>query len=246
MFRLIYNIWLTIRLFKNWPQILLVRNLAQLRLRSGQQFAVNQTLGRAELSMLLDIWGRQVYDRVFAIGKHDVVVDVGANKGYFTVYASIQASKGRVFAFEPVPFLLEALAENIKLNQLSNVEIISKALWETAGRYRMYLTENIGGHSLYQKPWSKGELEIETMTLEQFMLDHGLEKINFLKLDCEGAEYNILLNIKPEILKRIEKIALEYHNFGVRSHHQLVDCLRQAGFDVKVAGAYIYAQNKDF
>ena len=63
----------------------------------------------------------------------------------------------------------------------------------------------------------------------------GLQRIDFLKIDCEGGEYDIFRNIPTEQWKRIQRIAMEFHELGPGQEHQeLVTCLRQQGFHVEV------------
>ena len=67
------------------------------------------------------------------------------------------------------------------------------------------------GHSLYPLGKDGGQIAVQVITLAEVMSQHGIDRINFLKLDCEGAEFNILLNASDAILARIDKISMEVH-----------------------------------
>lgn len=220
------------------------QKLNQIELRNKTRFKVNQKLETAELSMLADIWLRHVYERDFLkIEPTDVVLDIGANKGYFTIYAARQAQ--HVYSIEPVPRLVEFIKYNTSLNNLLNVSVFEQALWDRTGRENFYISSNSGGHGMRPKPSTIGEITVETTTLEQFCRDNKIERIDFLKLDCEGSEYNIILTLSEAMLGRIGKIAMECHDFLSFHHSQIRDFLQAKGFEVLAKKGYLYAYRKD-
>jgi len=87
------------------------------------------------------------------------------------------------------------------------------------------------------------------ITLEQLLMDYTPQGIDLLKLDCEGAEYPILLATKPETLKAIRRIVMEYHDLDARQNHRVLKAyLENAGFQVRLRGnpvhqelGYLYA-----
>jgi hypothetical protein len=73
------------------------------------------------------------------------------------------------------------------------------------------------------------------MSLERIMDDHGIQVVNYLKLDCEGSEFEILRNISGACWSRIERAAIEYHEFGPdRRVAEFVTILERNGFEVEV------------
>ena len=78
---------------------------------------------------------------------------------------------------------------------------------------------------------SKRKVEIETVNLAEFCAEHQIDRIDFLKLDCEGAEFEILA-ASADVLKRVRKIALECHPFGLHTAQQMADLLKGHGFTV--------------
>jgi FkbM family methyltransferase len=231
-------------LCRNWPQIFLSKlfgyKITGSKLRNGTQFVVEKTLGAAELSMLTDIWQDHVYDPGFVtLAPQDIVVDVGANKGYFGVYASQTAKK--VYAIEPHRETFARLKENIQLNHKDNIQAFNLGFWDKSGTVPFYLSSNSGGHSMRPKFNTVGEATADVLTLEEFCAREQIEKIDFLKLDCEGAEYNILLNLSSAMLSRIQKIAMEIHDFGQFNHNQIATFLGDHSFKVKIQQGYLYA-----
>lgn len=133
-----------------------------------------------------------------------VVVDVGANIGYFTILASRLAGvKGKVFAFEPEPYNFDLLRKNVEENRCSNVTTIKKAVFSKSGLMKLFLEENnLGGHSLSEAAVYKmaGSTTIEAISLDEFFEDKHL-KVDFIKLDAEGSEMAILEGMADLIRK---------------------------------------------
>ena len=234
-----------IKVVENWPEVLLSRYfrlpIKEIRLRNGIKFSAT-SIDHAEISMLVDIWHKQVYTPpFFSIDSQDIIIDVGANKGYFSVFAATQARNGKVYAFEPVTELAACALENSKLNRLNNLTIINKALWNESGEKPFYLSTNSGGHSMRAKPSSYAEITVPTIRLDEFCKAKQINIIDLLKLDCEGAEYDILMTLDKEFLDQIKKISMEIHDFGGYHHNQILDFLEKNNFKTKELKGYVYA-----
>jgi FkbM family methyltransferase len=239
-----------IRLCKNWLRIFIHKfslytfffvRLDKIELRNGIKFRVNPALERAEISMVIDIWQDHVYDSEFSIKENDTVIDIGANKGYFTIYAASKAGKGHVYAFEPFPAYGKFIEDNARLNNLSNISIIKSAVWSDSNDREFYVSNNSGGHSMRPKPSTIAQVKVPAITLKEFSIKNAIPRIDFLKMDCEGSEYDIILNLDDETLGKISKIAMEYHDFWNYHHRQIANFLENHGFKVTVKGDYLYA-----
>lgn len=139
----------------------------------------------------------------------DVVYDIGAHVGYFSLLAaSIVGDSGKVFAFEPHPLNLAYLQRHVKNNRLSNVQVMPYAvggspttLWFDTGR-------GTGrGRLMDEEPESKAKTEVPVETLVTILAKGDVPGPNFIKMDIEGAEAQalpaaeeILLQYKPTIL----------------------------------------------
>ena len=135
----------------------------------------------------------------------DVIVDLGANIGYFTLLAArLVGDKGRVYAFEPEPRNYDYLVKNIELNNYNNISSVQKAVSDKNGKTKLYICSyDTGHHTINQyegieayKPDSidnnsiddkKDFIEIETVTLDSFLKDKE-KLIDIIKMDVEGAE----------------------------------------------------------
>jgi FkbM family methyltransferase len=200
--------------------------------------------------VLNEIFVQQRYFRKgFEIRPGDTVVDIGANMGMFVLWAAPQADKGRVFAIDPAQLAFDCLQSNIRMNGLKNVTAIRAAVGKQGERMEMieYPGLNIVSHQapfvppLITRLWMRYQKKqsirttAECVSLGGLMDEHEMDAINYLKIDCEGGEYEILLNLPPRYWERIERISLEFHELCPNQKHQeLVSCLRKQGFQVQV------------
>ena len=132
----------------------------------------------------------------------DVVFDCGANIGVFSILAAPLASV--VYAFEPAKDNLLSLEHNIKINSANKVEIVPKALSDVDSHTRLVLGDSLANYLIREgEPLDAGaktEL-VETITLDGFVKQKNITKVDFIKLDVEAFEEKVLLGTK-EVLKR--------------------------------------------
>lgn len=187
--------------------------------------------------ILLEVWKTKAYiDQDFNIKKNDVVVDIGANIGAFSVLASKKAFDGKIYAYEPDKENYDMLKKNNALNDLHNVFVSNAAVTEKKGHIDFFTSKlNNGGHSIYSTD-SKKATKVKSTTLSDIFKINNLKRINYLKIDAEGAEYNILLNTPAKIIRKVDKIVLEYHDYLNHDHDykDLEEYLEGNGFKVKI------------
>jgi FkbM family methyltransferase len=135
------------------------------------------------------------------LSEEGVFVDAGANQGEFSIAAAKVVPRGRVIAFEPVTEYRQRLAENVRINALGNVDIMPVALGEQTGALPIYDqqaafsdgTRHEGLPSLFP---SKGRSRpVETVPirrLDDVLMQLGIDKVDVIKLDIEGAEWMAL------------------------------------------------------
>lgn len=157
------------------------------------------------------VWQVYFLEPQVTIQAKDVVVDIGAHWGAFTSLAARQATQGQVFAFEPHPDNVQQLERVCALNNLCNVKTFPIAVSGIGGTRDLFVSANSSQHSLAEGPFStRHTIKIPTMTLDQVLDETG--HIDFLKMDCEGAETEIILNASERALTSISKIAMEVHH----------------------------------
>jgi len=147
--------------------------------------------------------------------KLPVAVDIGANVGGFCVYAKDNFEK--IYAFEPETTNYAVLDKVKDHYKLDNVEIFNTAIYSKSN-LKLAMRNYLDNHSkdvtcaqFEHESFSAIDQECETISLHDMMEALGLDRISYLKIDCEGSEYEILENF--EDYHKVDIIALELHNF---------------------------------
>ena len=139
-----------------------------------------------------------------------VVVDIGAHVGYFTLLAARQVgTEGRVYSFEPEPTNFRLLQENIKANGYQNVLATQKAVSDAAGSAQLVLSSRDNGtHSLFGHSTSEENIvSVKVTSLDEFLTGEGWPKVDFIKMDVEGAEMKAFEGMK-RVLKGFPEVKL--------------------------------------
>jgi len=140
------------------------------------------------------------------IKKGDVVVDIGANIGYYSlIFAKLVGNNGKVYAFEPEPNNFELLKKNVMINDYTNVELICKGVSNENGNVNFYLdNKNKGGHSLIDTIKEKESIKIDLIRLDDYIQD---QRIAFIKIDIEGYEFEAIKGMS-RILQKTNNVKL--------------------------------------
>jgi len=180
-------------------------------------------------------------DSWLKINSGDIAIDCGANIGDVT--EKIARMGAFVYAFEPNPYAFEFLKE--RMDSFDNVQCINKAVWIEDGIMPLYLHKNSEENKIY---WSSGSslsleksnididsfVKVETIDLSRFIKDIGKE-INFLKIDIEGAECEVVEKLLDErVVNLVKNIVVETHdnkysNFRKKTQ-SLRDRIKKEGF----------------
>jgi len=133
----------------------------------------------------------------------DVVIDAGSNLGFFSILASKKiGSKGKVFAFEPIKKTLGLLNKNIDYNHILNIKVIENALGEKTSELDFAVNEDILGCSSNVLREGKDSVEnVHQITLDSFVEDNNLNKVDFIKADIEGMERSLIKGSERTIKK---------------------------------------------
>jgi len=194
--------------------------------------------------MIDEIWAFRKYDYFgYKVNPGEIVVDIGANIGTFSLYAAKVCGASRVISFEPFPDNYKILSNNIEQNLLRNVTCINEAVAGDRGNRSLGLDSvDPGSHSLVTGSFGR-TVEVECCTVEDIFQRFSLTKIDYLKMDCEGAEYEILENAISR-LPQIGRISMETHTTSNRKAEDLERLLCTNGFDVTLfGGSRLYATN---
>jgi FkbM family methyltransferase len=160
-------------------------------------------------------WELQADDyrlRDMRFGEGDVVIDIGAHIGLFSMYLAKRWPVIRVFSFEPFPVNFRNCAENLQLNGITNVVLSPKAITNDNRLLSMTTDpQNSGGASAVVKTFESNGIvtDLPSMTLDELFSAHEIRRCKLMKIDCEGMEYEILLGAR--VLDKIEYLVGEFH-----------------------------------
>jgi FkbM family methyltransferase len=187
----------------------LLRTIETYRFRNG---LIIKTKSLVDVTTIAVVFIKQEYGKIFPQAR--TVVDIGGNIGSFALYAAATGKNASVFTYEPEKENFTTLAENIRANHLEGrIHAFPSGVGGVAGKRKLYLSES-PYHTLYENAEGQKFIEISCVTLKDVFEMNKLERIDLLKLDCEGAEFEILLNAPESCLQRIQEIRMEYHSRG--------------------------------
>ena len=152
------------------------------------------------------------------IRRGDVVLDIGANIGYYTLIAArLVGPEGRVFAFEPDPGNFDILKRNVEMNGYRNAVLVQKAVASKTENLHLYISEeNKADHRIYDTHDGRASIEIEAIRMDDFLKDTS-GRVDFVKMDIQGAEGGAMQGMSGLILKnRRLRIVTEFWPYGLR------------------------------
>jgi len=148
----------------------------------------------------------------------DVVIDLGANIGVYTLLlAKLVGKAGKVYSFEPDSENFKILVKNIIINGYKNITPINKAVSNKTGRIKLYLSEwNKGDHRIYSSDEKRKFKEIRAVSLDDYFLGNK-EEIKFVKMDIQGAEAIAFDGGKSFFNKKQPIVLQEFWPVGIES-----------------------------
>ncbi len=163
------------------------------------------------------------------------VIDIGAHIGYYTLlFAKCVGASGHVFSFEPLPGNFELLRKNVQLNHLTQVQTLNQAVFSCAGEITLSVPDDQPNSGDGSVCLDKGvqQFRVNAVSLDAFC-EEFLIRPDILKMDVEGAEYEVLRGGKVIINKIRPKLFIELHHFdGYLAAHPVPDLLSGWGYHI--------------
>jgi FkbM family methyltransferase len=202
-----------------------------------------------DFKVVNETWIENVYrihDYQFVDG--GVFVDIGANIGAVSLFVDNfnksrdDDNKIKVYAVEPEPNNLHLLNHNIKNNATENITVVNNAIWHEEA---IVSISNRGGNSSILGPEEEEKSEVLAITLETLFSIYDIEEVDVMKIDIEGAEFDLIINTPAETLAKIKILVLEFDkSFDGRFGKMVEKLSKQFGIDILGSperGGYIYA-----
>lgn len=223
---------------------------------SGVSFQLADTPGSASGIMVL----KELYADSYGLDDHriepgDVILDIGAHIGGVSIYLAKRHPQARIIAYEPSPSNFALLKENLARNEIANVLAVNRAVAGRRGRLRLVEVpgDTSGATAMASAEGRKAlaargfqETEVEAVTLGDVFEAHGIGRCRLLKLDCEGAEHEILADLR--VFKHVDALTMELHVPPAQAHlppamitEALLRVLRESvpSLDVRIASIVV-------
>jgi len=226
----------------NWPRFylecygLVSGGYTEIKSRNGLKYTVRT--GTIDLGILDEIVVRKTYfPREISFKDAKTIVDIGAHIGIFCITSTKLVSKTcKIIAIEPEENNFKLLQRNIANNKITTIQLQRGAVWKNSTNRMMdiSLTNNAAHSFFFGKDCGRKQL-VQTLTLSDIMKKFDVKRIDILKMDCEGSEYDILMNCSRALMSKIGSIILEYHKLdNIRNYPNLVKKLSSSGFKTTV------------
>ncbi len=228
-----------IRTFSNFFAIYLSRikkiPLGEIVLRNGARFAVLNT--NNNLGTIHEVFTQKEYQHITELSNinRPVLVDIGANIGVFTVWAAGILPTAELYSYEPEEKNFLLLRENIVRNGIaSRAHAFHAAVCGKEGTRTLSIAgESSGKNSLAYAIGGGATEQVQATTLNRIFEENNLLSCDCIKIDCEGAEYEILYNTAPEHLAKVRMMIVEHHGVEGESVAELTQFLIQYQFSIE-------------
>jgi FkbM family methyltransferase len=180
----------------------------------------------------------------------DIVIDIGAHIGLYTIISSKRVgTNGKVVAIEAHPSNFEMLKSNIKLNQLTNVTPLNYAVYSKETKIKLYLPDEESGYTMHHSIMSnyvftkykdKTEdkfVEVNANTLDYLLQLNKITDVNWVKIDVEGAEFEVLKGAH-NVLLNSKDISLLIEVHGKDTYEPIIESLRSYNFKIDFEKTY--------
>lgn len=202
-----------------------------------------------DFKVINETWQENVY-RIYEdqFSGEGIFVDIGANIGAVSIFVdSFNGNRGydnkiKVYAVEPEPHNLSLLNQNIQNNPVKNITIVDKAVWHEE---KMVSISDRGGNSSIVNLENENKSEVLAITMENLFSMYNIKEVDVMKIDIEGAEFDLIINTPAETLAKIKRLVLEFDKSFDGSFGKMVEKLaKQFGIEILGSperGGYIYA-----
>lgn len=185
-----------------------------------------------ELLIIKELWAQKLYwPPEFEVKDNYVIIDIGAHIGCFSIACAKKAKHSKIYLYEPHPENFKFLKRNLKINKIDDAHPFNYAVLNKKGKSKLFFGEFSYSHSLYMK--SESYVFVKTVSLKDIFDDNKINKCDYLKIDAEGSECDIICSLPAEYFSRINIIVFEYHQINsFRPLKKIIKRLSKSSFKI--------------
>ena len=206
----------------------------------NNKLKLDYEINRDSVTILKEIFFERVYSDYFPFYSKSIVVDIGAHKGYFSLFAHNNLkSDSKIIAYEPIIENYSIMLKNLDANNAKNISLNNKGVYSKSVVMDIYKSKSennsiFSDYNSYLEQKNNEKVKAEFIRLEDIFKENNIEIIDFLKLDVEGAEYDILFNENNEFLKKIKVMSIEFHDLKKEEYTgiKLIEYLKKNSFEI--------------
>lgn len=225
---------------KNWPSYFLFKMGLHpgkefiFKFNDGHSYSVPKKMIGPFRECFFDDQYLQKFD-AHSFPSSPVIIDIGANVGYAALYFFRKFPEATIHSFEPMPFLQSMLHKYQHAYKHYNWKIHPYGLWKEEGNLELFTTSTDDFTSIsgvMKFPDADKKFNVQVSTLQKFIQENKIENIDLLKIDCEGAEYEILFSLTDEDYNKVKRIAMETHVTENYKTEDLVEFIKSKGYEL--------------
>ncbi|HRD06376.1 MAG: FkbM family methyltransferase [Saprospiraceae bacterium] len=204
----------------------------------GENQLILPTSGNFDNLETLDmIFTQREYAAYFPFYQKANILDIGAHRGYFSIFAAKNAAAASfVLALEPESENVNHLRKNLNLNGVENVMAEHAALHYNNVEVNLHKAASVNHSTVVetQKGLEPECQKVSGITMDALLTKYKIDRVDFLKMDCEGAEYEIFYRMSADTFRKIHVISMEFHDLKKEEYtaSRLVFCFLENGFEI--------------
>ena len=205
---------------------------------AANKLSLNFKWNESGFQVFESIFVKREYADYFPFYENATIIDIGAHYGYFSLFAAVNTDDAaRIFSFEPDSVNFQKLKQNVLDCKTNKIYAQQCAVSARTGSIDLFKGSDIN-HSIIQEHSllenSSEKETVQSISLDDLIVKNTISHVDFLKMDCEGAEYEILFNTSGETLTKIKTISIEFHDLKSSSQNAntLIAHMRNFGFQV--------------
>lgn len=195
---------------------------------------------------------RQAETAIIEAKANECILDIGAHLGFFALYTRSLNPQAQIICLEPNKKNFEILKNNLKKNKIQNIVLLNMGLAADSGERQFSVSsDSHNSRMISVKNENIKHCVCKTISFSDLVAECNIKIISLLKMDIEGAEFEIIENMNKDDFALIKNIIFEYHNSVKNNHKKLEKILRERGFSVQIFPSkfdkklgFIFAQNK--